>query len=31
MTAAVVPLLASRDLEKIPAIGFVHGISHFSP
>jgi MFS transporter, FSR family, fosmidomycin resistance protein len=29
MTAAVVPPVASRDLETISVIGFVHGVSHF--
>jgi MFS transporter, FSR family, fosmidomycin resistance protein len=29
MTAAVLPPAASRDIETISLIGFVHGVSHF--
>ena len=29
MTAAALPPAASRDLETISVVGFVHGVSHF--
>ena len=29
MTAEVLPSPASRDIETISVIGFVHGVSHF--